>query len=518
MDATLEKKKIRLGTNLACLESLAPPPCNQPGRRGAEALSKATEKCTARMLELNAEPQDPACILERKMQVSRFVITGSYLFLGGLAYGIGAVQGHILKVLCAIGLMPVSSVFSLWLMHRAPGVQSAITAVNLVLDTILTSWVIYWTGGTLSPCLPFYLTTVMAASFRFGPRGSLLGSLLAVACYCAVGALDPALPRTLHGIAGMALRISILFAAAGFGIRALHQKLERYRRERSLNRELERSNRDLAAAYQDLQATQDQLLHAEKLASIGRLVAGVAHEINNPISFIYGNLIHLETYLERLKSLLAFDDTLPLSATCREERERLKRSIDHDYLLEDLDRALRSSRTGAERIRKIVEALLNFSRARKAVLQEVDLREPLENALCILRSRINGNIEVRCEYGETPAIQGDPNELSQLFLNLLTNALDAVEGGGTIQVRTCCRTESDEQSRVLVEIQDDGPGIPAEDRDRIFEPFFTTKDVGKGTGLGLSIAYSIAKRHKGELSALCGSPRGTLFRVSLPIA
>jgi signal transduction histidine kinase len=451
------------------------------------------------------------------MQESRFIITGSYFVLGGLAYAIRAVDGNILKVLCAIGIMPLASLISIAWMHKMPGLQAGITAVNLVLDTLLTSWVVFWTGGTLSPCLPFYLTTVMAASFRFGPRGSLLCTLLAVACFCMVGALDPNLPNTLHGVAGTALRIAFLFAAAGFGIRALHQKLERYRKEKTLNREMERTNRELTAAYQDLQATQDQLLHAEKLASIGRLVAGVAHEINNPISFIYGNLIHLQTYVQRLKSLLSFDDSLPLPSPFREKRDEAKRTIDYEYLLEDLEGALGSSRNGAERIQRIVESLLDFSRVRKATFQEVDLREPLENALCILASRINGDVEIRREHTGARTVRGDPNQLGQLFLNLLTNALDAVEGGGTIRVRTLGPQDGDNPARVLVEVEDDGPGIPPEDRDRIFEPFFTTKEVGKGTGLGLSIAYSIAKRHKGELCVLPASPRGTLFRLSLPV-
>ncbi len=452
------------------------------------------------------------------MQKSRFVITGSYLVMGGLAYGTSAVEEHMLKVLCAIAIMPLLSLYSLWLMHRRPGIQSRITAVNLFLDTLVTSWVIFWTGGTLSPCLPFYLTTVMAASFRFGPRGSLLCTFLAVACYCTVGALDPALPNTLQALAGMVLRIAFLFAAAGFGIRALHRKLEGYRKERTLNRELERTNRELATAYEDLRATQDQLVHAEKLASIGRLVAGVAHEINNPISFIYGNLIHLETYVQRLKSLLTFDESLPLSSPHHEEREQAKRDIDYEFLLEDLESALGSSRNGAERIQKIVEALLDFSRLRKTTFEDVNLREPLENALAILAGKIKGKIKVSREYDDACTVRGDPDQLSQLFLNLLTNALDAVDGDGTIHVRTLGDTNRGAQGRVLVEVQDDGPGISPEDRARIFEPFFTTKEVGKGTGLGLSIAYSIAKRHKGELCALAASPRGTLFRVSLPSA
>ena len=175
----------------------------------------------------STESLDSTPILDKKMQESRFIITGSYFVLGGLAYAIEAVDGNILKVLCAIGTMPLASLVSIAWMHKMPGLQARITAVNLVLDTLLTSWVVFWTGGTLSPCLPFYLTTVMAASFRFGPRGSLLCTLLAVACFCMVGALDPNLPNTLHGMAGTALRIAFLFAAAGFGIRALHRKLER---------------------------------------------------------------------------------------------------------------------------------------------------------------------------------------------------------------------------------------------------------------------------------------------------
>ena len=483
-----------------------------------KASGKARNRFRFHGPESNTEALDSAPTLDKKMQESRFVITGSYFVLGGLAYAIGAVDGNILKVLCAIGIMPLSSLVSIRWMHGMPDLQARITAFNLVLDMLLTSWVVFWTGGALSPCLPFYLTTVMAASFRFGPRGSLLCTLVAVTCYCTVGTLDPDIPNTLHGMAGTALRIAFLFAAAGFGIRALHQKLERYRKEKTLNRELERANRELTAAYQDLQATQDQLHHAERLASIGRLVAGVAHEINNPISFIYGNLIHLQTYVQRLKSLLRFDDNLPLPSPFREEREEAKKAIDYEYLLEDLEGALGSSRNGAERIQRIVEALLDLSRVRKATFRDVDLREPLENALCILASKLKGDIEVRREYAETSTVRGDPNELGQLFLNLLTNALDAVEGGGTIRVRTLGRQDGKNIGRVFVEVEDNGPGIDPEDRDRIFEPFFTTKEVGKGTGLGLSIAYSIAKRHKGELCALAASPRGTLFCVSLPAA
>ena len=453
---------------------------------------------------------------DRKMQKTRALVTGCFFLIGCFAYVTGAVSGHLLKVLGAIIFMPLSSFGALWLINRGLWAPPRVTAFTLTVDTLLASWVIYWTGGVMSPCLPFYLTSVMAASFRFGPKGSLFYTVLSIVGYNIVGLLDPHHSHTLHGTAGMMFRIGTLFAAAGFGIGALHQKLERYRRERILRRALEKASQESTKALHDLQAAQNQLLHTEKLASIGRLVAGVAHEINNPVSFVYGNLIHMETYIRKMKSLLAFDEGLIMDKATRDQREKVKKAIDHDYLLEDLDRALQDSRKGAERIRKIVESLLKFSRVRKGTFRRVELREPMENALCFLAAKLNKNINIIREYDPTEIIDCDPEELSQLFLNLLANAIDAVGSSGTVWVKSLIQKTEDQADKIVIVIQDSGPGISPENRQRIFDPFFTTKEVGQGTGLGLSIAYSITQRHKGEISLECPENQGTRFLVSLP--
>jgi len=467
--------------------------------------------------ESNASRPPDSTVLDRKMQKTRALVTSGCFLIGCLAYLTGAVQGHIAKVLPAIALMPVSSFLALKGMSRVAWSPAQTTASSLVLDVLVVSWVIFWTGGLSSPCLPFYLTPVMAASFRFGARGSVCFALLCLTGYLFAGTEAPGGSPVAEGAPGLILRIAMLFAASGFGIAALHRKLERYRREKILRRDLEKANQDLDLAYRELKSAQEQLLHTEKLASLGRLVAGVAHEINNPISFVYGNLIHLESYLDRLKALLAFDDGLPLEPWLGAQREAAKAGIDYDFLRQDLDQALSDCRNGTERVRRIVEALLRFSRMGKGVCREVRLSEPVENALCILRARLTQKITVVREVDSRATVAGDADELGQLFLNLLANAADAVAHGGTIRVRTVGRSGNDPPcDPVVIEIEDSGPGIPEEHRSRIFEPFFTTKEVGQGTGLGLSIAYGIARRHKGEITVHSPRHGGSLFRVRLP--
>jgi two-component system NtrC family sensor kinase len=420
-------------------------------------------------------------------------------------------------VLTAIALMPLSGTVFL---HRITGSRDSpwrITAASLAMDTLLASWVIRWTGGAVSPCLPFYLTPVMAAAFRFGLRGTLFFTLFAIAGYSVAGVCSPAADPIPDGMAARVLRITILFAAAGVGIGALHRKLERYRKEKRLRRQLEKTNRDLECALREKEEAREQLLHAEKLSSLGRLVAGVAHEINNPISFVYGNLVHLETYVRRLKELLCFDENLPLGPEETKRREALKQSMEYDYLWGDMETALSDSRNGAERVRRIVAALSKFSRLRKGTFRQVDVREVLENALYILAGKQSKDNRVVRDYGTSVPVRGDPDELNQLFLNLLSNAVDALDGSwGIIRVKTFTNGTVPEPQEVIVEVEDDGPGIPPENRDRVFEPFFTTKEVGRGTGLGLSIAYGIVRRHRGKITLSSPPGGGTRFRVALP--
>jgi len=456
-------------------------------------------------------------LLDRKMQGTRAALTGCYLVIGCLALRAGAVGGPAAAVLAAISLMPLSGGLLLVLLRRPRPHAAAITAGCLIMDTVVASLVVHWTGGALSPCLPFYLTPVMAAAFRFGPRGSLLFSALAVAGYAAACAATAPGATAPDPAAAAVLRIVILFAAPAVGIGALHRKLGRYRREKALRRELERANRQMETAFRERKAAQEQLLHAEKLSSLGRLVAGVAHEINNPISFVVGNLVHLEQYVKRLEALLRFYDGLRLEHGHERARDALKEEMEYDYLLEDARKALADSRDGAQRVCRIVDALRKFSRLKTGTFRKVELREVLENAWCILAGKAGRNTHLVREYAEQACALGDPDELNQLFLNLLSNAVDALPPeGGTIRVRTFAAPHPAAEGPVHAEVEDDGPGIPDENRDRIFEPFFTTKEVGRGTGLGLSIAYGIARRHRGEISVARPAGGGALFRVTLP--
>lgn len=461
--------------------------------------------------------------MDLKMQESRALVTGCYLALGILAFFTGTLPGEPVQLLAALAVMPASALASLWLLGRRGSARlrltsAAVTAFGLVLDGLLATWVIYWTGGVESPCLPFYLTAVLAASFRFGPKGTALASLQAGAGWILVAILDPGNHARDSSWGLLALRIVIPFAAAGFAIRALHRQQDRYRREKTTRRQLERAHRELEKAYTDLEEAQDRLLHAEKLATIGRLVANVAHEINNPISFVYGNLVHLHAYVGRLKEILFFDDALPLSPQDRSRREALKESLEYTYLLEDLDRAIEGSRKGAERIRKIVEALLKGARPGRNRFHRVDLVEIVENVLREREGSAAFRLRIVREYAvASAAVEGDPDELSRLFENLLDNAAHASGPAGTIRVRISTGNRGPCGSRLLlVEVEDDGTGIPPENLNRVFEPFFTTKEVGKGTGLGLSIAYSIARRHGGQIELANRAEGGAVARVSLP--
>jgi signal transduction histidine kinase len=229
------------------------------------------------------------------------------------------------------------------------------------------------------------------------------------------------------------------------------------------------------------------------MRSLGQLVAGVAHELNNPIGFVHANLQLLEGFLSKLTA----PETPP------EETGRAREAI---------QKLLRRSREGTERVKKIVEDLRTFSRMDQAEIQEVDLNEEIARTLTLMEPRLKDRIAVAREFGELPRVRCFASQLNQVFMNLLMNACDVLEDGGTIRVKTA-RADAG----VLLEFADDGPGIPESVVGRIFEPFFTTKPVGKGTGLGLSISHGIVERHGGRMEVDSAVGAGTTFRIHLPI-
>lgn len=292
--------------------------------------------------------------------------------------------------------------------------------------------------------------------------------------------------------------------------------------ERVLERtaDLQRANATLQeekALQQDLirklGEAQSQLLQSEKMASIGVLAAGVAHEINNPIGFVNSNLGSLQGYVEDLLRLLDAYEALEgsLSPADRQEIKRLKEEIDASYLREDCASLLAESLDGLDRVKRIVRDMKDFSHVDAGGRQHANLETGLDSTLNVVWNEIKYKAEVFKEYGGIPAIECFPSQLNQVFMNLLVNAAHSIEERGRITVRT-----GHDEDKVWVEVEDTGKGIDQAHLSRIFEPFFTTKPVGQGTGLGLSVSYGIVQKHGGLIEVRSERGVGTVFKVSLP--
>ncbi|MEE9515148.1 MAG: ATP-binding protein [Candidatus Brocadiales bacterium] len=291
----------------------------------------------------------------------------------------------------------------------------------------------------------------------------------------------------------------------------LNTNLEEKVRERTVA--LHKSHQDLEKAYKELQGAQAQLVQSEKMASLGQLVAGIAHELNNPVSFIYGNMDHLEEYINNIKEILSgFRDLKSVSPEEKKQMDDLIQKIDLDFLLKDLDKLIKSCKNGAERTKDIVASLRSFSRLDEAALKQADIHEGIDSTLEILTHLYKNRINVHKEYGNIPKINCFAGELNQVFMNLLANAAQAIEDKGDVWIKT-----EKTDAKVKISIRDSGKGISEENKKKLFTPFFTTKPVGKGTGLGLSISYGIIEKHQGRIWAESKVGEGTTFNIELPI-
>lgn len=307
------------------------------------------------------------------------------------------------------------------------------------------------------------------------------------------------------------------------------------------SQQLQQRTEQLEKALTDLQRTQAQLVQTEKMSSLGQLVAGVAHEINNPINFIYGNLTYASRYTTDLLRLLQL-----YQQQCPEPSDAiavLAEAMDLEFVQEDFPRILGSMKSGADRVRQIVLSLRNFARLDEADKKQANLHEGLDNTLLLLQHRLNdasgqAQIKVIKQYGDLSEILCYPGELNQVFMNILSNAIDALEQkfglnqgefgrvapqqSGSQRDRPTptitLRTEAISPDRVRIRIADNGPGIPAEVRPKLFDPFFTTKSVGQGTGLGMTISYQIVvDRHQGTLDCHSIPGEGAEFILEIPV-
>jgi two-component system, NtrC family, sensor kinase len=303
---------------------------------------------------------------------------------------------------------------------------------------------------------------------------------------------------------------------------------------------LEQSNAELVEKaqenQQELERLKSNMLQMEKMAMLGQMVSGIAHEINNPINFIYGNLPYVEEHVGDLFEVLeTYDEAYPEKV---EDVESILEDIDLEYIQDDLPRIVKSLKTGSERIRDLVINLRNFYRRDEATMKPGNLHEGIESTLILLNNRYKQDIEVITEFGKIPEVECHINQMNQVFMNLISNAIDCLLAQKDAEKEAESESESKEvikpsgkkrkiaiatkcldSNRVAISITDNGPGMPDEVKNRVFEPFFTTKAIGLGTGLGLSISREIVEQtHHGSLSCVSTVGEGSTFTIELPIA
>ncbi|NJM98431.1 MAG: response regulator [Phormidesmis sp. RL_2_1] len=321
-----------------------------------------------------------------------------------------------------------------------------------------------------------------------------------------------------------------LIARLRYHAAAYHNFLKSYQAEQTLadnkvlEQRVEARTAELRLALENLKQAQTKLIHNERMSSMGRLVAGIAHEVNNPINFIYGNLNYMSSYVQDLLALIQLYQAhypTPADPIC----EKLE-DLDLEFTSSDLLSSLVSMRSGAQRIRNLVLSLRNFARFDEAEVKRVNLHDGLDSTLAMLGSEIDG-IDIRKDYGDLPLVECYASQLNQAFMHLIRNAIDALSGlsssssesfGGDKLPLLHISTSVTEDGRVMVWIADNGPGILPEIQERIFDPFFTTKDVGGGAGLGLSISYQIViEQHRGKLKCYSVPGQGAKFVIELPV-
>jgi signal transduction histidine kinase len=298
-------------------------------------------------------------------------------------------------------------------------------------------------------------------------------------------------------------------------------QLEKKVHERTAD--LENRNTELHTAMNNLRMTQQQLVESEKLASIGQMTAGIAHEINNPINFVQSNVGPLKRDIDEILDLLSQLASIDENKDLIEQINHLKSQytkLDVDYLKKEIQQLLNGIEDGSRRTAEIVKGLRVFSRMDKNELVSADINECLHSTLVVMKNMTKAEVTLNVELGENiPKINCYPGKLSQVFMNLVTNAVQATRIPGRQPIDRVISVRSYlSDNKICVEIQDNGNGIPIEIQEKIFEPFFTTKDVGEGTGLGLGIVAGILGEHNGQLTFTSNANEGTTFLITLPIA
>jgi signal transduction histidine kinase len=413
-----------------------------------------------------------------------------------------------------------------------------VSALVIPADVLLITYLIVHTGGTQSPFVMLYVVQVVATAMLVDLVIAAAAALASALCFLLalglqpVGALTapaPAPPGGIHQLIwGLFLLycLSLLTLLGGYIAERLRRSegdlAERNAHLRGALTALESAHADLQRTVERLTSTEAQLVQSEKMRALGQFVAGIAHELNNPIGFVAANLEYLRRAVGALALMRAAYAAAPLEPGTRQALTAQRGALRVDELIDDLPSVLADCEEGARRTAEIVAALRAFARDdRRGGGSRIDVAERLDRTLALLRHRLGSGITLVRDYGRVPAVPCVPGQLDQVLLNLLSNAIDAVGARGTIRIATT--VESDPAAapgrgpHAVVSVRDDGVGMAPDVRTRVFEPFFTTKPEGHGTGLGLSVSYAIVERHGGTIAVESAPGQGTTFVVYLPL-
>ena len=303
----------------------------------------------------------------------------------------------------------------------------------------------------------------------------------------------------------------------------LQQNIELEKKVNERTEALQETNSELNAALSNLKSTQSQLVDAEKMAALGQLTAGIAHEINNPINFVTSNIKPLQLDIDDLKEIISRYEKIDFSNGNIEEQikeiDAFKKQIDLEFINNEIEGLLTGISDGAKRTAEIIRSLRNFSRLDEDDLKPIDINEGLHSTLVLVKNTMPDNLKVVKDFGNLPKIECLPGKINQVFMNLISNAIQAIKSNGKDREEELLSISTwyEDNSGVKISIKDTGTGMTDQVKHKIFEPFFTTKEVGEGTGLGLSIVFSIIEKHKGHINVLSEVDQGTEFIITLPV-
>jgi signal transduction histidine kinase len=457
----------------------------------------------------------------------RWLAIGGFSVLAVLGWSAGVLPDLRASAVAGAASAAINAV-NHWSVYRGRFLR-LVTAVAIIADVLLITYLIVSTGGTESPFIMLYVVQVVATAMLVDLLVAAAGALASAGCFLAAVWGHPVAAATARGTARQLIWgtfllycLALLTYLGGYIAERLRRSegdlAERNRHLRAALASLESAHADLQRTVDRLTRTEAQLVHSEKMRALGQFVAGIAHELNNPIGFVAANLAHVRRAVGAITEMLSAYAAVAIPAPAAAALAARGDTLRVRALQADLPSALDDCEEGARRAAEIVAALRVFARADPGGhWGRADLHAQLERTLALVRHRL-GAVRVIRLYAPLPPIECVAGQLDQVWMNVLANAVDAVDGRGTITVRTSADADATGAVWAVVAISDDGCGMPPDVRAKVFDPFFTTKAEGEGMGLGLSVSFGIVERHGGAIAIESVAGAGTTVTVRLPLA